>query len=539
MTSSSPAPGGQFEISDDGVLVRDSSTPVLVLSFDGQYVWSLTPERDGEAAADGTLVRWPGVLTRFLDGAATVAIADYDGEVLYEEKVRLGSGEGDISIVDGSGHPLSVDKVGHLTRSFEATDESIRAEILEGTQRVLADLRDVVGVEAYLNYGALLGAIREGRMLGHDSDTDVCYLSKHTYPADIITESYAIERTMRERGWSILRMSGGDIKVLLPVSDGRKVHIDIFVAFYVPDADGEPVFYQLGNRSGRLRREAILPVSTINLHGYDFPAPAEPEEMLAFIYGPKWRTPDPSFKYADPPAGVRRLDGWLRGFRTDMGFWTEFHNTHAGEIEGKESPFGTWVLEQLPDDAKVVDIGAGANSRDARLFARNGHQVHAVDFSRAAVASIRRRANRSKLSLTTDQLILGELRSTLTLGARLARDPHHLFARELLGCLDGAARSQLWTLAKMALRPSGGKLYLEFAVTMGDDSLPTPQPEGLVRRVDPDLVRAEIEAAGGVIEHLEIADGQDMLGNPLPGVARLRASWPVPQDPAQHAAEGN
>ena len=76
-------------------------------------------------------------------------------------------------------------------------------------------------------------------------------------------------------------MSGGDIKVLHQVSDGRKVHIDIFVAFYVPDKDGEPVFYQLGNRSGRLRREAILPVSTINLHGYDFPAPAEPEEMLA------------------------------------------------------------------------------------------------------------------------------------------------------------------------------------------------------------------------------------------------------------------
>ena len=539
MTVSSPTPGGQFEISDDGVLVRDSSTPVLILSVDGQYVWSLTPERDGHPAGGGILVPWPGVLTRFLNGSATVTIADYDREVLFEEKVSLGTGEDAISIVDSGGNPLSVDKVGHLTRSFEATDENIREEILEGTQRVLADLRDVIGVEAYLNYGALLGAIREGRMLGHDSDTDVCYLSKHTVPAEIITESYAIERTMRERGWSLLRMSGGDIKVLLEVSDGRKVHIDIFVAFYVPDADGEPVFYQLGNRSGRLRREAIVPVSTINLHGFDFPAPADPEEMLAFIYGPMWRTPDPSFKYADPAPGVRRLDGWLRGFRTDMGPWTEFHNTHGQDLEGAESAFGKWVLEQLPEDAKVVDIGAGAVCRDGRYFARSGHQVHAVDFSRAAVASIRRRANRNKLSVTTDQFILGELRSTLALGARLARDPHHLFARELLGCLDGAARSQLWTLSKMALRPGGGKLHLEFAASGDDQAQAEPQPEGLVRRVDPDLVRAEIEAAGGVIEHLEIADGEDMLGNSLPAVARLRASWPAPQDPAQHAAEGN
>jgi hypothetical protein len=532
VTVSTPTSGGQFEISDEGVLVRGSSTKVLVLSVDGQYVWSLTPDRDGHPADRGTMVPWPNVLTRFLNGSATVTIADYDGEVLHEEKVVLGTGEGTISIVDGGGNPLSVDKVGHLTRSFEATDTSIREEILDGTQRVLADLRDVVGVEAYLNYGALLGAIREGRMLGHDSDTDVCYLSKHTVPADIITESYAIERTMRERGWSILRMSGGDIKVLHEVSDGRKVHIDIFVAFYVPDKDGEPVFYQLGNRSGRLRREAIVPVSTITLHGYDFPAPAEPEEMLAFIYGPKWRTPDPSFKYADPPAGVRRLDGWLRGFRTDMGQWTEFHSTHKGELETKQSAFGAWVLEQLPEDAKVVDIGSGAIGRDGRFFARKGHQVHSVDFSRAAVAAVRRRAERHDLPLVSDQLILGELRSTLTLGARLARDPHHLYARDLLGCLDDAARSQLWTLAKMALRPGGGKLYLEFAVT--GENLPEPQPEGLVRRIDPDLVQAEIEAAGGVVEHLGISDGEDMLGNPLPGVARLRASWPT-----LNVAEGN
>ena len=84
----------------------------------------------------------------------------------------------------------------------------------------------------------------------------------------------------------------------------------------------------------------------------------------------------------------------------------------------------------------------------------------------------------------------------------------------------------------LALRPGGGKLYLEFAVT--GENLPEPQPEGLVRRIDPDLVQAEIEAAGGVVEHLGISDGEDMLGNPLPRVARLRASWP-----SLNVAEGN
>jgi hypothetical protein len=131
--------------------------------------------------------------------------------VFFDAEVSLGTSPDRIAIVDGEGHPLSVDKVGHLTRSFAATDEAIREEILVGTGRALRVLRETCGVEAYLNYGALLGAVRDGAMIAHDSDTDVCYLSRHTSPADIILESYRVERTMRDLGWKLLRMSGGDI----------------------------------------------------------------------------------------------------------------------------------------------------------------------------------------------------------------------------------------------------------------------------------------------------------------------------------------
>lgn len=520
------APSAVVEITDDGVFVSGVAGP-LVLSADGHYVWSLTPSRDGRPDRDGLLVPWPQALQPYLDGHARITVAGTDGTLLHDATVVLGSGKRPIAIVDKAGNPLCIDKVGHLTRSFEATDDLVRDEILAGTQRALRDLREYAGVEAYLNYGALLGAVREGRMLGHDSDTDVCYLSAYSSPADIITESYAVERTMRRRGWNLLRMSGGDIKLLLPLSDGRVCHIDIFVAFFAPTVGAGP-FFQLGNRSGRLAREAILPVSTITLHGFDFPAPADPEAMLAFVYGPHWQVPDPSFKYADPPAGVRRLDGWLRGFRTDMGRWTEFYRNHRDQVSEKPSPFCRWVRPQLAGDAKVVDLGTG-NGRDARWLARRGHQVYAVDFSRAAVGALRKRARRRRLSITVDQLILGELRSTLLFGARLARDPHDLYARDLVGCLDDTARQQLWRLARMALRPHGRQLFLEFAASGESPSgpLPDPGPAGLVRRVDPDLIRTEIEASGGVVEHLELLEGEDMLGRPDPLICRVRATWPV------------
>lgn len=527
MTTSTPTSAlSHFQISESGVLVQESDTPVLVLSVDGQYVWSFTPARDGHPADGGTLVPWPEVLHRFLDGTAVFTIADYEGEVLYEERVPLGSGEGEISIVDKSGHPLSVDKVGHLARSFEATDEKIRDEILDGTRRALADLRDHAGVEAYLNYGALLGAVREGRMLGHDSDTDLCYLSEHTFPADVIRESYAVERVMRARGWNLVRMSGGDIKLFLPLSDGRQCQIDVFVAFYVPDAIGAGPFFQLGNRSGDLPREAIVPLSTIELHGYEFPAPADPEAMLAFLYGPHWRTPDPSFKYEDPPAGVRRLDGWLRGFRNNVQEWNELYATRGKELRSEPSSFVRWVAGQLPEGAKVVDVGAGAIGRDRRFLAESGHPVHSVDYTHTATASARRQANRTKLPITTEVINLGDARAVLYLGAVLSRDPHHLYARDLLGSLNPAARAHLWTLARMALRPTGAKLYAEFAVT--GEGLDAPEPRGLVRRLDLDVVRTEIAAAGGGVESVDLVDSEDVFGNPVPQVARLRASWPTP-----------
>jgi len=515
-------------VSGDGLLVPRDPRPLLV-EIDGHYVWSLTPLRDGRPAAGGVLVPWPQALRPHLRGRGRIRIRAADGaSVLYDDEVRLGASEGRLAVVDGAGHRLSVDKVGHLTRTFAATDADIRQEILRGARRAIDDLREGAGVAAYLNYGALLGAVREGRMLAHDSDIDLCYLSAHDAPADIVLESYRITRALRSRGWSVLRMSGGDVKLLLSLSDGRSCHIDVFSAFHVAGT-----FYQLGNRSGRLPRSSITPFSTITLHGHEFPAPRDPEAMLAFLYGPRWRTPDPSFKYADPPAGVRRLDGWLRGFRTEMGSWTEFYNGHRrAAVPRRRSSFAQWVGTQL-GSLPVVDLGTGTG-RDAVWYARSGRRVIALDFSRASLRLVRRRARRAERAVEVDQLILGELRSTLLHGTRLARAPHHLAARQLVGCLDEAALEQLTILARMALRPGGGSLFLEFAATHdgpgGADGSPT-EPGGLVRRISPSVVRAAIERAGGVVHHAVVGPGEDIFDLPDPAVCRMRATWPTRESP--------
>lgn len=516
MSSALATAQGAARVDADGIWVSSRVPGPLVVDLEGRYLWSCHPSRDGRVVDGGLLVEWPAALRPRLAGSGRFTVRDGAGAVHFSDVVDLG-GDGPLEVVDASGHPLCIDKVGHLTRSFEATGEQVREEILVGTRRALDDLRQHCGVEAYLNYGMLLGAVRDGAMIAHDSDSDVCYLSRTESPAELITESYRIERQLRRLGWDVLRMSGGDIKLLLPLSDGRRCHIDVFVAFWVGET-----FFQLGNRSGHLPEEAIVPLSTVELHGHRFPAPNRPEEMLAFVYGPGWRVPDPAFKYADPPGGVRRLDGWLRGFRSHMGLWTEFHNAGAQRlVPRKGSTFAAWVRRQVGAGDALVDLGAG-NARDSVHFAEAGHPVIAADFSRAARRQATVKARRRKLAIDVQPLILGELRTVLSFGAALARDPHHLYARQLVGCLDGAERANLWLLARMALR-GVGSFFLEFSAVA--DGASDPPPSGLVRRTDPSVVRREVEAAGGTVTHCEVGPGLDYFDQADPAVCRMVATW--------------
>jgi hypothetical protein len=516
----------QPEITEQRLVLADPPEVPLLVHFDDQYVWSFTPGRDGTLEDGVFTIRWPRVMRPYLSGTTRVRVASYDGDVvLHDGEVRFGAGEGRVAFVDDQGAAYSVDKVGHLTRSFEETSEDVRAELLDATEAVLRELRERCGVDAYLCYGALLGAVRQGTMLGHDSDVDLCYYSRHETPADIIRESYRIQRALRALDWRILRMSAGDLKVIWPLSDGRTAHIDIFSAFTINET-----FYQFGNRNGRFDVEAnLLPLGTVELEGRTFPAPKRPEGMLAFIYGPRWQVPDPGFRYQDNPVGTRRLDGWFRGVRTEVPRWAPVYRepTLARVPEGP-SEFARWVEPQLGEGTKVVDLGAGTG-RDTFWLAEQGHHVLAMDYSLPALSLLHRRREELDAfeSVSIEMIVLNEGRRVLPLAAVLARDPRHVYARGLIGSLDEEARHHLFRLARVALR-RGRAMFLEFSATTDDPEVPLPEPTGLTRRFDPEWLRGEIESYGGVVELLEVAPGTDMFDGPDPAVARMRVVWPHP-----------
>jgi SAM-dependent methyltransferase len=514
-------------VDDRGLVTRPLLASPVSVAFDGRVVWSFRPERDGRVVRGRRVTPWPDVLRPFLDGVVEVALTEgVSGRTLFSGQVRFGSADTRVRVCDRAGRPLMVNKVGTLSRAFGESGEAVRQEVLAGTARLLEVLRHDAGVPAFLAYGALLGAVREGRTIGHDCDVDLVYLSDQPTPVDVILESYRVERATREAGWQTLRMSGADFKVVLPLLDGRRELVDVFAGFSVGET-----YYQLGNRSGRLDRSAILPTGSVRLEGVDLPAPRRQEAMLEFLYGPGWRTPDPAFRFDDPPDGVRRLDGWLRGFRTEQPRWNAFFRSpDAARIPASGSDFASWVASRVGPGVALADLGCGDGRDAVELALRGGRRVVAYDGAPEARAHAVRRVRRSGADVEVRRLVLNEYRTVTVTLAELAREGvRHLYARHLVDCVDPTARRNLWRLAR-SLLAGGGRLFLEFSSEPPDPHpsrgrLPAPQPAGLVHRVPADEVVSGLSDHGARVLHREDGPGLDMFDEPDPWVTRLEVTF--------------
>jgi hypothetical protein len=489
------------------VVPKGLTTEPVEVRFDGRTVWSFNLERDARAGPTGARIPWPQALRPLLEGTTTLAlVAHTSATTLFEREITFTDADQRVSVVDPHGHPLAVDKGGRLQRDFHATDQTTRDLIVENVDLVLHELRERADLDAFLAFGCLLGAVRDGRMIGHDADADVAYLSRYHHPLDIIRENRRAVRTMRALGHQVVPMSAADFKIWLPLPDGRRCGIDVFGGYLL---DGE--FYLLPTLHGHLDPSALLPQRDVVLEGRSVAGPARPEELLELTYGHQWRVPDPSFKYEHPRWLGRHMDGYWRGPRNNLRDWDAFYKSGAAaRVPREPSRFAVWAHEYVGDDLDLVDVGTGTG-RDAIWFARQGHRVLALDFSPQALKLVRRRARQARLSVEVSRLNVNDVRSTLPTGARLAfeRRPRHVYARLLLDGVRDNGRLELLRFAQMVSR-QGGKTLLEFR-------------EG--RRCDLDTVAAEVTGRGGVVEHKERGRDLAPYADENPVVSRLVVRW--------------
>jgi hypothetical protein len=514
-------------VDDRGIWFRSSADDVVDVCFDGRRIWSFWLQRDSEPSAGGRLATWPSALTRFLDGSTRISLVAHVSEVtLYDEEVSLGAGDGRIAVVSPEGKPLGLDKSNRLSQTFDSRSPEQVAPLLDSIRQVLDAIRDA-GVEAFLAYGTLLGAVRQGGLIGHDSDADLGYVSKHSHPVDVMLESFRLQRHLTDLGYDTYRYSGIAFKVDVIESDGFRRGLDVFGGFIAaPVGDRPPMLYLMGEIGAPFELDWIYPLTRATLEGRTFPVPGRPEKLLEVTYGPGWRVPDPAYKFHTARPTVLRLNGWFRGIRVLRSEWERKHSSNRDKpVPRKPSPLAEFVVAQeggVPDH--VVDLGAG-RAGDALWFARQGATVTALDFVPRGATAAKGAADKAGHDLDVREVNLLSLRSTLAEGARLAHQPgsRTVVANHLADATVAAGRAGAWRLCEMALR-DGGRLYVEFFA--GD---PGPRDETrLVATVPTDAVVAELEERGAVIVHREEKQVQ-MSRRTGPSeertVARLVAQW--------------
>ena len=497
----------------EGVTARAPRETVLDMLVDGRRVYSFWVHRDGEQDGPRWRVPWPKTLLEFLDGTARFTVVVHEtGEKVYDGEVTLGSGSGRIAILNRNGQPLSLDRTWRRVVTFDSRSGEQVEPLLDAIEVVLGALRKA-GIEAFLAYGTLLGAVREGKLLGHDGDADLGYVSHHNHPVDAIRESFRVQRDLVALGFRITRYSALAFKVDVDEGDGVVRGLDVFGGFMM---DGR--LYLMGEIGDPFQEAWIHPLGTTTLEGRSFPAPADPDKLLTAMYGP-WRTPDPAFHFSPPTTTVRRLNGWFRGLRVGRAKWDRIYSRRQKPLATEPSPFAAWAAEREPDAATYVDLGCGRGS-DVLWMAGRGVPSVGLDFQARSYAEA---AARTVPGADFWRCNLLEMRDVLPAGAELARTPgpRLLAARHLVDTLGPAARQNLWRLARMALAgEGGGRLYLEFLVRFGDDGYAR---ELHVKRRAPRLLVAELERAGATIVHRETFRVSD---SPTASkVARLIVEW--------------
>lgn len=194
---------------------------------------------------------------------------------------------------------------GRVTAANDVKRRRIQAagtEVIAAVQTLLG--RE--GVRCFADFGTLLGLVREGQLLPHDTDIDLGVI------VDDGLDVFKVRTALERFGFKLWReyYRGGQ----LVESSFRLLGIKMDINYYDVDESTARtwLFYRDPDKEYGPRERDVVQLSyspirdleTIIRGGVEIQIPANSEQLLAEKYGPNWRVPDPEWTYWRSPAAM-------------------------------------------------------------------------------------------------------------------------------------------------------------------------------------------------------------------------------------------
>lgn len=292
----------------------------------------------------------------------------------------------DLKAKMADGHVFS--RSGYLQLSKSLDVEWQRLVLLQAA-RVRQFVADSRGYDAFFVYGTLLGAVREGGFIGHDSDLDLAYVSDLREGAEVARELRDIALALIDAGFQV-RSFQTHLRISSSIEGHDDVHVDLFHTWF---DDDDVLRFPYGVAGvGEIRRSQWQGVREIDFAGATGLLPVVAEQVAEVLYGAGWRQPQPGFSWHRDRTS-RGEAALVPPTMVEEVYWADFY-AHAEFTTG--STFFDFVdSQEIP--STVVDLGCG-DGRDAIAHAAAGRHVVGVDRSRVAVRHAQARAEKLGLA---------------------------------------------------------------------------------------------------------------------------------------------
>jgi hypothetical protein len=341
-------------------------------------------------------------------------------------------------------------------------DTAWQAKVMDLYDRVRVAVRETHGYDSFLVYGTLLGAVREGTIIGHDLDFDAAYVSGKDGGAAAAAELREIALQLIDRGFDVKGKA-----TVLAISDpvDHDTRIDLFHLYF--DEAGHLQFPFGVAGTTEISSDDWQGTREIEFCGATASVPVNAEQMVEHIYGPGWRSPKPGFDWHRDRT-KRGQEGILPHAYAQEVYWSNFYNRTAFEAG---SPFFEAVNARPETPDAIIDVGCG-DGRDAIAFGLAGRTVLGLDRSEVAVRHASARAaemgigERARFAVC-DLADADAFRKEVAMMAGQATGPMLFYLRFLLHSIPEPVQETLLGAISESARP-GDQFAAEFRTDMDE-----------------------------------------------------------------------